>query len=208
MTDSESTKQLHRAYKAKSAGETSGVYDDWAKDYEAHMKNVGYAHPALVAAMLSRHLAPTGDEILDAGAGTGIMGEMLTALGYSSLAGIDASEGMLARAGEKGLYGTLQHAFLGEALPFADGRFAAVVSAGVFTQGHAPLSGLDELIRVVRPGGLLVFSVARTYLDGPFADKRRELEEAGRWEFVDRTGRYNSAPLGDELISQVYAFRV
>lgn len=208
MGDTESTKNLHRAYEAKSAGETSDVYDDWAKDYETHMKSVGYAHPALVAAMLSRHLAPTGDEILDAGAGTGIMGEMLTALGYSRLAALDGSEGMLARARDKGIYGTLEHGFLGEALPFADDRFAAVVSAGVFTQGHAPLSGLDELIRVVRPGGLLVFSVARTYLDGPFADKRRGLEEAGLWEFVDRTGRYNSAPLEDELISQVYVFRV
>jgi len=26
-------------------------------------------------------------------------------------------------------------------------------SAGVFTDGHAPMDGFDELIRVTRPGG-------------------------------------------------------
>lgn len=208
MSERESTRKLHQAYAADSAEETSGVYDDWAGEYEDHMKNVGYTHPALVAAILSRHLAPTADDVLDAGAGTGIMGEILTALGFSHLTGLDASEGMLARAAEKGTYAALEHGFLGEELPFEDDRFAAAVSAGVFTQGHAPLSGLDELIRVVRPGGLMVFSVARTYLDGPFAEKRQALEQAGLWEFVDRTERYNSAPLEDSLISQVYAFRV
>ena len=33
----------------------------------------------------------------------------------------------------------------------ADDRFAAVIAAGVFTDGHAPLDGLDELVRVTRP---------------------------------------------------------
>lgn len=208
MTERESTKALHRAYKSTSAEETSGVYDDWAAEYEEHMKNVGYAHPALVSSVLSRYVNPSQEEILDAGAGTGIMGEILTALGFSNIWGLDASEGMLARAAEKGIYQNLEHAFLGEELPFEDDRFAAAVSAGVFTQSHAPLSGLDELIRVVRPGGFLVFSVARTYLDGPFAEKRRELEEAGAWHLVDRSERYNSTPLEDSLISQVYAFQI
>lgn len=208
MSGTDNTKSLHRAYVSKSPKETGGVYDDWAAEYEAHMKNVGYAHPALVASILSRHLPPTKDEILDAGAGTGIMGEILTALGFPNLAGLDASEGMLARAAEKNVYGSLVHAYLGETLPFDDDRFAAAVSAGVFTQGHAPLSGLDELVRIVRPGGLIVFSIARTYLDGPFADKRREMEDAGLWRYVDNSERYNSTPLDDSLISQVYAFRV
>src|SRR5210317_1679177 len=176
-----STDKLHRAYHASDAGETAEVYDDWAAEYEQHMKNVGYTHPAMVASMVARHVPPTEAPVLDAGAGTGVLGEILGALGYANLYGLDASPGMLRVAGLKKNYHELSHQFLGEPLDYADDRFALVASSGVFTQGHAPLSGLDELIRVTRPGGHLVFSIARNYLDGPFDDKRAELESAGLW---------------------------
>jgi len=203
-----STDKLHRAYHAKSSQETADVYDDWADEYEQHMKNVGYTHPAMVAAMVARHVAPTKERVLDAGAGTGVLGEILTALGYPNIVGLDASEGMLKIANLKNNYLELTHQFLGQALTFEDDSFALVVSSGVFTQGHAPLEGLDELIRVTRSGGHLVFSVARTYLDGPFEHKRQQLEQANVCRFVDVSERYNSAPLEDNLISQVFAFQV
>ena len=90
-----STDKLHRAYRAGDARETADVYDDWAGEYEQHMKNVGYTHPAMVASMIARHVEPTDEAVLDAGAGTGVLGEILTALGYPNLYGLDASEGML-----------------------------------------------------------------------------------------------------------------
>ena len=158
--------------------------------------------------MVARHVSSTDDPVLDAGAGTGVLGEILTALGFPTLYGLDASEGMLKAAGLKQKYIDLTHQFLGESLAYEDDFFAMVASSGVFTQGHAPLSGFDELIRVTRPGGRLVFSVARTYLDGPFDEKRRQLEQSGLWRFVAASGRYNSAPLEDELISQVFVFEV
>lgn len=203
-----STDKLHRAYHAKSSQETEQVYDDWAGEYEQHMKNVGYTHPAVVAAMATRYVASTDERVLDAGAGTGVLGEILSALGFSNLSGLDASEGMLEVAGLKKNYRDLSRQLLGEPLSYDDDCFALVVSSGVFTQGHAPLDGLDELVRVTRPSGYLVFSIARTYLDGPFEQKRRQLEQAGSWRFVDASERYNSAPLEDELISQVFVFEV
>ncbi len=87
-----STDQLHRAYHAKKSQDTAEVYNDWASEYEQHMKNVGYTHPAMVASMVSRHVAPSGDRVLDAGAGTGVLGEILTALGYPNIVGLDVSE--------------------------------------------------------------------------------------------------------------------
>ena len=202
-----STDKLHQAYHAKNSQETADVYDDWADEYEQHMKNVGYTHPAMVAAMVARHVAATDAAVLDAGAGTGVLGEILCALGYANLYGLDASPGMLRIAGLKKHYHQLSHQFLGEPLDYEDNRFALVASSGVFTQGHAPLTGLDELIRITRPGGHLVFSIARTYLDGPFDEKRGQLESEGRWRFVAASERYNSAPLEDELISQVFVFQ-
>ncbi len=203
-----STDKLHRAYHAENSQETAEVYDDWAEDYEQHMKNVGYTHPAMVAAMVARYVAPTREQVLDAGAGTGVLGEILTALGYPNIVGLDASEGMLKIADLKNNYLELTHQFLGQVLTFDDDAFALVVSSGVFTQGHAPLEGLDELVRVTRSGGHLVFSVARTYLDGPFEQKRQQLEQANLWRLVGHTERYNSAPLEDTLISQVFVFQV
>jgi predicted TPR repeat methyltransferase len=203
-----STDKLHRAYHASDASETAQVYDDWAAEYEQHMKNVGYTHPAMVAAMVARHVPPSDDAVLDAGAGTGVLGEILCALGYANLYGLDASPGMLRVAELKKNYHQLSQQFLGQPLDYADDRFALVASSGVFTQGHAPLDGLDELVRITRPGGHLVFSIARTYLDGPFDDRRAQLEADGRWRFVAASERYNSAPLEDQLISQVFVFQV
>jgi len=206
--DFENTRQLRKAYTSQSAEEIRDYYDDWAGDYEAHMGNVGYTHPAVVAAMLSRHVPPGEDAVLDAGAGTGIMAEILTAMGYPNIVGIDNSPKMLAVAADKKKYRDLRQMTLGEPLDFADDHFAAVSSAGVFTQGHAPLSGFDELIRVTRAGGQIVFSVSRTYLEGEFEVKGKALEAAGRWRFVDASERYNSTPLEGELPARVYAYQV
>ncbi len=204
----DNTQNLREAYRSQSPDEIAQRYDHWAPEYETHMANVGYAHPAVTAAMLARHLAPGDEAILDAGAGTGLLGELLVALGYSHLVGIDASREMLARAKVKGHYRELQRMFIGEDLDFADDRFAATVSAGVFTEGHAPLSGLDDLLRVTRPGGYLVFSIARVYLEGAFDAKRRALEAQGRWRLVDASERYNSTPLEGEIPARVYVFQV
>ncbi len=48
---------------------------------------------------------------------------------------------------------------IGEELPFADGSFDVVISDNVIDHADRPLSIVDELIRVVRTGGLLYFTV-------------------------------------------------
>lgn len=202
-------RQLHDVYASKSADESAGIYDGWADDYEDHMGGVGYCHPAMVAAMLTRHQKPGSAPILDAGAGTGIMAGILGAIGYPVIYGFDASKGMLARASAKGGYENLKPGLLGEPLDYETNQFTACVASGVFTQGHAPLDGLDELVRVTRPDGHIVFSIARSYLGEVFETKARALEEDGRWHRVDATERYDSTPLSkDALMAQVFAFAI
>ncbi|MEN8196056.1 MAG: methyltransferase domain-containing protein [Pseudomonadota bacterium] len=212
MTNSnpdEKTRELHKVYASDNPEQASAIYDGWAEEYEEHMRGSGYSHPAMVAAMLTRHQPPGADPVLDAGCGTGIMGEILTALGYSNIAGLDASEGMLAHAAAKDIYRDLRRGLLGQPLDYADDAFAATVASGVFTQGHAPLDGLDELVRATRPGGHIVFSVSRTYLGETFETKARALQDAGKWRRVDASERYNSTPHGDDiLMAQVFAFAV
>tara|TARA_R110000787_G_scaffold142203_1_gene255808 strand:+ start:38962 stop:39609 length:648 start_codon:yes stop_codon:yes gene_type:complete len=207
--DDEKIRELHKVYVSESAEESAAIYDGWSESYEEHMTGAGYTHPAMVAAMLSRHQPAGTEPILDAGAGTGIMGEILTASGYPIVCGFDASPGMLAKAGEKNKYQDLRLGRLGERLDYDDNQFAATTASGVFTQGHAPLDGLEELIRVTRPGGHIVFSISRTYLGDMFETKAKTLEEAGKWRYVEASGNYDSAPLSDdELAAKVYAFQV
>ncbi len=206
--DGENTRQLFKAYAAESLQEVAECYDAWAEDYETNMSNVGYLHPAVIAGLIMRHVPAGTGPVLDAGAGTGIMAEILVALGYPEVVGFDGSKQMLATAAAKEIYAELRHMYLGEPLDFADDHFASAVGAGVFTQGHAPLAGLDELVRVVRRGGYVIFSVARAYLDGPFQEKREELEGKGLWNLVEASERYNSTPLGETLTAQAFAFKV
>lgn len=209
LKSDERTRALHEVYASDSPERTAAIYDGWAEDYEEHMSSAGYRHPAMVAAMLTRHQPPGDAPLLDAGAGTGVMGEILTALGYPNIHGFDASEGMLARAAAKNIYRDLRSGLLGHPLDYADDSFAACVASGVFTQGHAPLDGLDEIVRAVRPGGHIVFSISRTYLGEVFETKARALEGAGKWRPVDASERYDSAPLGDDVLTaQVFAFAV
>ena len=117
--------------------------------------------------------------------------------------------GMLVRAAAKDVYQDLRQNLLGEPLDYDDDCFAATMASGVFTEGHAPLEGLDELIRVTRPGGCIVFTISRTYLGEVFESKARALENAGKWRRLDASKRYDSAPLGDDVLTaQVFAFAV
>jgi predicted TPR repeat methyltransferase len=205
----EETRELHKVYASDTPEQTSEIYDGWSEDYEKHMSSAGYTHPAMVASMLARHQPPGSAQLLDAGAGTGLMGQLLIALGYTNIIGFDASEGMLAHAAAKDIYQDLRHGLLGERLDYDDNLFAAAVASGVFTQGHAPLNGLDELVRVTRPGGHIVFSISRTYLGEVFGAKARELEDAGKWRRAGESARYDSTPHSDDiLMAQVFAYVV
>jgi predicted TPR repeat methyltransferase len=126
--------------------------------------------------------------------GTGLVGEWLKILGYDRIEGFDVSPGMLAVAEKKNAYDRLQHAVLGERLPYADGEFAAALCAGVFTLGHAGPEGLDDLLRVVRPGGHLVITVKDKLYDAGFADHLNKLVAAGRCAIVEETPSYLSTP--------------
>ena len=49
--------------------------------------------------------------------------------------------------------------------PSPTAHFAGIVSAGVFTSGHVGVEGLDELVRICRPGGVIVLTVKNTLWD-------------------------------------------
>lgn len=194
MPDHSHTGYLGAVYGSGSADDLARLYDGWAATYDAEMSRVGYRHPTIALALLTRHLPRGATPVLDAGCGTGLLGEWLGIAGYPDVEALDISEGMLAIAATKGCYTTLHRAALGGSLPFADGHFAGIVAAGVFSTGHVGAEGLDELIRICRPGGIIVLTVKNTLWDTGFAGRIAELERSGRIARAEATAPYVSMP--------------
>lgn len=92
-----------------------------------------------------------GERVLDLGCGTGDLALAAAALGALPV-GLDVAAGMLALAGERGpaldwVRGE------GEALPFAEATFGAVVSGFALRNLVDPARALAECARILRPGG-------------------------------------------------------
>jgi len=182
---------LGAVYDAKAPEEVAALYDGWAATYDAEMAKAGYRHPAIGLALLARHLPRGAGPILDAGCGTGLLGDWLGIMGLAPVEGLDLSPGMLAVARAKGAYAALHTLALGSDLPFADGHFAGIISTGVFTTGHVGAEGLPELIRILRPGGTLVLTVKTTLWDAQIRDflsARADLQP------LEQTAPYVSMP--------------
>lgn len=103
-----------------------------------------------------------GMEVLDAGAGTGVVSWLeQTMVGEQGIVvALDPSKGMLGQAKKRGVIRTVQG--LGESLPFADNQFDRVTMS--YALRHvADLNGLfAEYLRVLKPGGkLLILEITK-----------------------------------------------
>ena len=216
MSDTDRSKRLQSTYStdvatnAESSQEVVEIYDNWAEDYERRILSYGYSTPAVAAGFLGRYVKPEDGTVLDAGAGTGMMGEILVPLGYRDLVGIDISANMLELARKKGMYKDLRQMELGGQLELPTDAFSAVVSTGVFAAGHAPPESFEELIRTTRAGGHMIFSVRTdVYVDGGFKDKQEALEREQRWRLIEATEPFSHLRFEDpELKVRVFAYQV
>ncbi len=207
---SQNSYNLQSSYRAGSGREAGEVYDNWAEDYEQSVTSWGYTTPAVAVGLLGRYVEPKDGAVLDAGAGTGITGEILTLLGYGELVGIDVSGKMLELARGKGVYTDLREMELGGRLDFPSDAFASAVATGVFAAGHAPPESFEDLIRVTKPGGYVIFSVRTdVYEDGGFKEKQEALEREERWQLLEMTEPFAHLRFEDpNLKVRVFVYRV
>ena len=148
------------AYGLKTADDAEAFYTLWADDYEGHMVGeLGYCSPRLVAERLTKHLKNTDAEILDVGCGTGLTSDHLHEQGFGNVDGVDLTEEMLDKAGGRNIYRNLIQADLTKPLALPDACYDGMVSSGPFTCGHVGPEPFDELVRLLRPGGLMSFSI-------------------------------------------------
>ena len=197
-------------YSARNNQELEERYNQWASNYDDDLnRDYGWLGPALTLEACKQYV-PTDSGILDAGAGTGLVGKVLSQEGYSNITAIDMSPGMLEEARSKGVYRNLHRMVLGERLDFSDNSFDAVVSIGVITLGHAPAKSLYELVRVTRPGGHIMFTLRPDlYENAGFKEVFMDLETSGHWQLVDRGNPLQALPKGEpEVLHQLWVFKI
>ena len=210
MTEKARTERIQQVYGAKDYEELRTRYDGWASNYDADLEALGFKSPMAAAEFLEKYVSEKGARVLDAGAGTGMVGEELARRGFTRITALDMSPGMLATAKEKGVYKDFVIGELGKDLPFETGSFAGTTCVGVFTYGHAMPESLDELIRVTKPGGSVVFSIRTDYyVDGGFDVKQAALEAAGKWRLLERSAPFQAMPNGEpDAWHEIWAYEV
>ena len=197
-------------YASKNEQELRDRYDEWARTYEADLDNeIGWFGPLRAVEAGVRYISKDA-RIVDAGAGTGLVGKLLAEEGYCDLVAMDLSEGMLKEAREKNVYKEFHQMTMGEALEFPSDSFDAVITVGVLTVGHAPASSLDELVRVTKTGGHIIFTLRPDlYKEGGFKEKRAELEALGKWKLAEVGEPTQILPKGEpDVFHQVWVFEV
>ncbi len=131
------------------------VYEKWAPVYDAvYHKFLSDAHSRTAAAA-----ARCGKDILEVGVGTGLILRYYPA--DRNVYGVDLSQHMLSKAVDKVKELGLSHVKLLASmdacrLGFADESFDAVAVPFVITLVPDPEGALDEVRRVLRPGGEIV----------------------------------------------------
>ena len=157
------TYDLEDAYDINGPEEARQMYGNWAATYdESFGKGWGYIAPREIAAILAREVDPNG-EILDIGAGTGLVAEHLRGLTVDAL---DITPEMLEIARTKGLYRNLMVGDLTKKLNIPDASYDAIASCGTFTHGHVGPECFPELLRITKPGAVFACGTIGPVLDG------------------------------------------
>ncbi|MFQ5581217.1 MAG: class I SAM-dependent methyltransferase [Mariprofundaceae bacterium] len=139
-----------------NTGPSSGY--DWGGDEQAQNNMEEYFWGsadrfAMLLSVLSQHL-PTGSAVLDAGAGHGVLAAILNKGGYRAHA-CDIHPGLP-------IFDSLHIPYQpwhleADPAPYADDHFDAVVLSQTIEHfTYSPRQAIQELIRIVRPGGLVL----------------------------------------------------
>lgn len=158
---------LADSYKASSREALTQIYDQWAGSYDAHAEHRNSAQPKTVAEVFLNVIEDRGASVLDVGAGTGLIGELLKKQGYMRLSAFDPSQKMLDMAKEKDIYQAYHKGYLGDPLSFADNSFHAIVASGIFTVGHVDATVFPELNRILCASGKMIFAINVKLLKDP-----------------------------------------
>lgn len=133
------------------------IFDEYARIYDSWFQTpAGRKVFELELNTLLEIIKPRQNtKMLDVGIGTGIFASEFVARG-ATVYGIDPSEKMLEVALKRGFNAQLGS---GENVPFEDNSFDVVLSMTSAEFSAKPEKFISEMVRVVKPGGLVVLAV-------------------------------------------------
>nr|XP_027196718.1 methyltransferase-like protein 27 [Dermatophagoides pteronyssinus] len=152
---------LDQLVKPKNHQETDDFYSIWASNYEKDIKEMDYNGGHIAAKYFLQMNFNKNDKILDIGAGTGIIGEILNKNGYHNLDALDNNDEMLKILKEKNCYQNIIKSIVtpDQKLPINDQQYDVIIMAGIFCPGHIDYRSLEQIIRITKSGGFICWSM-------------------------------------------------
>jgi len=149
--------RLSRVY--ANPGDKQALYDDWAATYDKDLiDDLGYVADAEACRRFEALVPDRAARILDAGCGTGLVGQRLKRAGYHDIHGQDYAPKMLEQARATGAYRSLQQHDL--TLPVeTDQLYDAAIAVGVFAFSVPSAEHLVNITVSLKPGGLALVTV-------------------------------------------------
>jgi len=173
----------------------SRLFDGYAENFDAEL--VGkfqYCIPeALLGAVQATLVERRGLDVLDLGCGTGLCGVLFKPLSRT-LAGVDLSSKMVAKAHARAIYDVLEIGELTDALRKCGESLDVILAADVFIYVGELDSVFQAAAKALRPDGLFAFSVETTNV------------EEGEGCVLRSTGRYAHGHGYVTQLSQRYGF--
>jgi predicted TPR repeat methyltransferase len=182
-------------------------YTTWVQtgDYDVEMvEGLGYTVPGEISKFIQAYLPDTPDaKILDAGAGTGLVGQVCHDAGGRNITACDLTPAMLDVARTRLVYDAFEIADLNKPLSFANDAFSLLLCGGTLTWINEAELVMNEFIRVCKPGAHIIFTHRTdTYEKFGYAAIQRGLVDSGRWKLVKETEPLPYLPDQDEFKAQ------
>lgn len=182
--------------KGQTIENVTAGYDKWADNYDEIIREDWYNAPGLILAEVLKRV-PASEraacKVLDVAAGTGRVGQDLVKEGFRHIDAVEPSTGMMEKLKTTGVYTNLflEYVGTGESTVPPD-TYDVVLIAGGMGEGHIPVSGIDDLVRAAKKGGLISIVMRQSFLEivEAYKDKLEpymdHLENSGVWHKVER----------------------
>ncbi|XP_072035389.1 methyltransferase-like protein 27 [Amphiura filiformis] len=161
---------------------------DWYKKYE-HLDILYIIGVRIIAEVMESQVQVKQARILDVAAGTGLTGIEVTKLGFENIDALEPSEEMLKKLPRnvyKNIYKEALDPVKQSSIP--NNSYDCLVSTGSVLEGHIEGAHFSEFVRILKPGGLIIFNVSDRYSDfrERLEDDLQALMEDGSLESVTK----------------------
>ncbi|XP_066986478.1 methyltransferase-like protein 27 isoform X2 [Macrobrachium rosenbergii] len=172
------------------------TYTEWAPTYVETLRSGGYTGYVLAADEVASRVPEDQRHslrVLDVAAGVGSVGLELSSRGFKLIDALEPSEGMMKRLETTGVYTKKYLELLGDgAKSVPSDAYDVLVCSGGMLEGHIPAKGIDDMIRITKPGGLIVIVMRAEFLHQVEEYKGLEryfdsLQEKGNWTKLEKT---------------------